>query len=77
MNWSLVYRVCLKLTENIQVWLGRGPATSVEQWAVTVTDGRWHLVSLVIGSLSHLVIIGSLSHLVIIGTLSRLVIGSL
>ena len=73
------------MTRNVQVWLGRGPATSVEQWAVTVTDGRWHLVSLVIGSLSdlviigslsHFVIVGNLSHLVIIGTLSRLVIGS-
>ena len=71
-----MYRFCIKLSRDIQVWLGRGPATSVEQWAVTVTDGRWHLVSLVIGSLSHLVIIGDLSRLVIIGTLSRLVIGS-
>ena len=34
---------------NVQVWLGRGPSTSVEQWSVRVSDGRWHLVSLVIG----------------------------
>ena len=35
---------------NHQVWLGRGPATSVEQWSVRVSDGRWHLISLVIGA---------------------------